>query len=344
MESIQIDETKIPNLNDKVALVTGMYIINSAKTSGASGIGHAAAQILLNKGATVHVICLEGTIPSAQPEGSQTTGSPNRLHYHACDVRVWEDLRAVFESVGRVDYVFANAGIAESGGVDFFADNLDDAGKLAEPEWKSIFEVNVFGVLNTAKLAVSSMRKHKVAAGGIVITTSATAYAPEHNLPIYVTSKTALLGLIRSLRSNLPSATAKTTIGASDNDGCDVDITINGVAPAATITGMLSPEFAAPILAQGLPVSSAHFVGLALVYSATATQESRVAVYGKESEARRMWEAGQRWNGRVLLTLGETCTELEEPLADLGPFWFGAENIRLMRKQQAAMDTRPLLQ
>ncbi|KAK8078032.1 hypothetical protein PG996_004202 [Apiospora saccharicola] len=290
MANVQIDESK-------VALVTG----------GSSGIGHAAAQILLDNGATVHVACIEGTITSVQPEGSQTTGSPNRLHYHACDVRVWTDLRAVFESVGRVDYVFANAGITESDGVDFFADNLDDAGKLAEPEWKSIFEVNVFGVLNAVKLAVSSMRKQKVAAGSIVITTSATAHAAEQSLPIYVTSKTALLALIRALRSKLPSTTVKTMMGASDNDGGDVDIT-------------------------------------ALVYSATATQERRVAVYGKEREARHMWEAGQRWNGRVLRTPGETCTELEEPLADLRPFWFGAENLWLARMQQAATDTRPALQ
>ncbi|KAK7978158.1 Short-chain dehydrogenase/reductase ATR7 [Apiospora saccharicola] len=170
------------------------------------------------------------------------TGSPIRLHYHACDVRIWANLRAIFESVGRVDYVFANAGITESDGVDFFADNVDDAGKLAEPDWKSIFEINVFGVLNAVKLAVSSMRKQNT-----------TAYAAEQNLTIYVTSKRALLGLIRALRSKLPSATAKTMMGASDNDGGDVDITSNGVAPAATTTGMLSPEFASPILAQGCP-------------------------------------------------------------------------------------------
>lgn len=290
----------------------------------------------------MHVVCLEETIPSAEPESSQKTGKSNRLHYHACDVRVWEQLRAVFDAVGRVDYVFANAGITESDGVDFFADGLDGAGKLAEPQWKAIFEVNVFGVLNAVKLAVSSMRRHKVAAGSIVVTTSATAYAPEHNLPVYVTSKTALLGLIRALRSNLPTKTKKAEAnGGHEND--EVDITINGVAPAATITGLLNPELAAPIVAQGLPVSSARFVGLALVYSATATQARRVAVYGKESEARHLWEAGQRWNGRVLLTLGETCTELEEPLADLRPFWFGADNLRLTRMQQSATDFRPAL-
>lgn len=122
-------------------------------------------------------------------------------------------------------------------------------------------------------------------------------------------------------------------------------ITINGVAPAATITSLLPVHLAAPILAHGLPVSSAHFVGLALAYSATATQSRRVDVYGKETDAQRYpttasQEKEERWNGRVILTLGDRYTELEEPIADLRPFWFGRENLALTRLQQAATDFR----
>lgn len=131
-----------------------------------------------------------------------------------------------------------------------------------------------------------------------------------------------LVGLIRALRSVI----------VQDN------ITINGVAPAATITSLLPAHLAAPIMAQGLPVSSAHFVGLALVHSATASQSRRVEVYGKETEVQK-WTT-ERWNGRVILTLGETYTELEEPIADLRSFWFGRENLELTRKQQAATDFR----
>lgn len=116
------------------------------------------------------------------------------------------------------------------------------------------------------------------------------------------------------------------------------NITINGVAPAATITNLLTEDLAAPILAQGLPVSDAHFVGLALAYSATAVQSRRVEVYGKEKEEDKWSE--ERWNGRVILTLGSSYTELEEPLADLRPFWLGRETLRLTRLQQAAMDFR----
>lgn len=125
-------------------------------------------------------------------------------------------------------------------------------------------------------------------------------------------------------------------------------ITINGVAPAATITNLLPAHLAAPIMAMGLPVSDARFVGLALVYSAVATQDRTVQAYGKDKDRDHevVHETGgsarQRWNGRVILTLGDTYTEVEEITADLRPFWFGRDNARLTRLQQAATDFRPV--
>lgn len=89
-------------------------------------------------------------------------------------------------------------------------------------------------------------------------------------------------------------------------------------------------------MAAGLPVSTAHFVGLAVVYSAVAQQTHAVEPYGKDSDETR---AG-RWNGRTILTLGDTYTELEEPIAKLRPVWFGEQNTILTRKQQAATDFR----
>jgi hypothetical protein len=133
-----------------------------------------------------------------------------------------------------------------------------------------------------------------------------------------------LVGLIRALRSVIV------------RDG----ITINGVAPAATITKLLPAHLAAPILAQGLPVSDARFVGLALVYSAIAMQDRRVQAYGKDEDG-GLYKR-ERWNGRVILTLGNSYTELEEPTADLRPFWFGKENARLTRRQQTATDFRSI--
>lgn len=115
-------------------------------------------------------------------------------------------------------------------------------------------------------------------------------------------------------------------------------ITINAVAPAATITNLLPQHLADPIIAVGLPVSSAHFVGLALVYSATAKENRQVEAYGKDKDSEIDREG--RWNGRIILTLGDKYTELEEPIATLRGRWFGEENTRFTRMQQAATDFR----
>lgn len=110
------------------------------------------------------------------------------------------------------------------------------------------------------------------------------------------------------------------------------------MAPAATITKLLPPDLAAPIIADGLPVSSAEFVGRALVFSATATQRGQVEIYGKDGLECREKEG--RWNGRVILTLGDRYTELEERYAEVRPMWFGERNTLLTKEQQALTDFR----
>ena len=102
------------------------------------------------------------------------------------------------------------------------------------------------------------------------------------------------------------------------------------------MTNLLPPNLAQPLLAAGLPVSSADMVGLAIVYSAVAHQTRRVAEYGKDTE-----EGGSgKWNGRVILTLGDRYTELEESIASTRDAWFGKENNTLTRAQQTATDFR----
>lgn len=128
--------------------------------------------------------------------------------------------------------------------------------------------------------------------------------------------------MIRALRSSLR----------------DEDITVNSVAPAATITNLLPKHLAAPIMAAGLPVSSPDVVGLAVVYSAVATQHGPVELYGKDTSD--LYKGPSRWNGRCILTLGDSYTELEGPIASLRREWLGIQNDELTRKQQAVTDFR----
>ena len=130
-----------------------------------------------------------------------------------------------------------------------------------------------------------------------------------------------LIGLLRALHSMLSQS----------------NISINAVAPAATITKLLPQNLAIPLEAAGLPISSACFVALAAIYSAIAQQRKRVEDYGRD-------EAGlggeEKWSGRTILTLGEDYTEVEEGIARLRLVWFGEKNERLTMMQQAVTDFR----
>lgn len=118
------------------------------------------------------------------------------------------------------------------------------------------------------------------------------------------------------------------------------DITINAVAPGATSTGLLPSHLAESVRAIGIPISTAHTVALALVHSATAKEPRRVEDYGKDKADDR--ERERRWNGRVIVTLGEQYTEVEEEYAKLRGSWLGETNTKLFRSQQAATDQRQL--
>ncbi len=101
---------------------------------------------------------------------------------------------------------------------------------------------------------------------------------------------------------------------------------------------MATAEATAPLKGLGVRISSADFVGLALVYSAVARQACRVEPYGKETE-KDILEEG-RWNGRVILTLGDTYTEVEEAFSETRPLWIRSEILDSIRHQQAVLDFR----
>lgn len=298
-------------------------------SGGASGIGLAAARIFAHRGANVTVLDIVPIddyfdifeVPGKTTGPSPLQGEPSgSISYRYCDVTDWESLRDIFLSFEHIDIAVANAGVSQDPG--YFDDVLDENGKLAEPQ-HLVVDVNFRSVLNFAKLAVRQSRKQKTASS-LVVTTSILGYCPEQSLPVYSATKLGLIGLIRGLR---PMAGM-------------YGMTINGVAPGTTMSKLLPRDIAAMVQAAGLPISSAYHVGLAVVYSAVAQQPHAVAAYGKDDPAKT--SSPGRWNGRIILTVEDRYTEIEEAHAALRPQWFGAKNSEIMAQQQKSTDMREM--
>lgn len=73
---------------------------------------------------------------------------------------------------GRIDHVFANAGIAPT--VSLLEDDVDANGDLLPPNLKTI-DVNLLGCLYTVKLGIHYVRKNP-SGGSIVITASGSSF------------------------------------------------------------------------------------------------------------------------------------------------------------------------
>ncbi|KAI8152894.1 Aristolochene synthase [Colletotrichum sp. SAR 10_70] len=227
MATLSIKEEDIPLQSGRKALITG----------GASGIGLATAKVLATKGADVVILDI------SEPEETL----PSTIRFRKCDISQWSDLRDAFADVGVIHIAVANAGQSEDG--TYLTDSFDAQGNLLEPNY-DVIDVNLRGTLNFVKLALHNMRSNQTK-GSIVLTSSATAYSAEQSLPVYSGTKAALVNFMRAMRSTLR----------------DSGITINTVAPAATITKLLPADLAAPIIAAGLPREQSAVANIVPMFS-----------------------------------------------------------------------------
>ncbi|EED21069.1 hydroxyacyl dehydrogenase, putative [Talaromyces stipitatus ATCC 10500] len=177
MAEFVIKDEDLNGLKGKVVIVTGT----------SSGIGLATANLLLSLGASV----VGGDIqPSATPEST-----PNWLFVQT-NVTVWTDLSNLFkkakEHFGRIDHVYANAGIGPR--ANYLALETDANGELKEPTFETL-DVNLKSVMNTATLAVHYI-KQQPEGGSVVLMGSSTGLQPLR-APDYSTAKHGVLGFGR---------------------------------------------------------------------------------------------------------------------------------------------------
>jgi NAD(P)-dependent dehydrogenase (short-subunit alcohol dehydrogenase family) len=192
-------------LEGRIALITG----------GSLGIGLATAKQFVAEGAYVYITGrrqaeLDAAVASI---GSNVTAIQG-------DVAKIADLDRIYAQIGkekgRVDIVFANAGISTFGVI----------GSITEEHYDSIFNVNVKGLLFTAQKALPLMPD----GGTIILNGSIVSIKGFPNFSVYSATKAAVRSFARSWTTDLKSR----------------GIRVNVVSPGPIDTPLLNETFANP--------------------------------------------------------------------------------------------------
>lgn len=204
------------SVRGKIALVTG----------GASGIGLAYAEALADNGARVVIadINAEGLAKAA----GALAARGGDIHAEALDVTSRADLDRVVAAVvarhGRIDILFANAGI--SGGPGFLSgDGHRDPARALEfipgDLWERVMKTNLTSVFNTLQAVVPQMKQQN--GGRIIVTSSISATKTEiHVGAAYVASKAGVAQFVRQAALELAK----------------FNILVNAIAPGPVITNI----------------------------------------------------------------------------------------------------------
>ena len=189
-------------LANKVALITG----------GTNGIGRAAAERFAKEGARV-VVCGRNEDRGKETEAAIRKAGGEAL-YVATDVGLMKDVKrlvdAAYDTYGKIDIIFSNAGIYGMRG---------SAVDITEEDWDRVLAVNLKAAWMLAHCAFPRMLE---AGGGVMLICgsvhSKRGYA---NYCAYQTTKGGLLSLTRSLAADFAP-----------------DIRVNCLLPGAFITGL----------------------------------------------------------------------------------------------------------
>jgi NAD(P)-dependent dehydrogenase (short-subunit alcohol dehydrogenase family) len=207
-------------LDGKIAIITG----------AGSGLGRASALRFAGEGARLVLVDVNGDraeesaklVAEAGGEARPCTADVSR------EVEVAEAVDLAVAEFGRLDIMFANAGIMSPG---LGAVPFDE---LTEEEWRSTLDVNLTGAFFSCKHAVRAMKRNP--GGAILLTSSMAALRAYPGAAAYGASK----GGINSLVVNL-----SLEVGAHG-------IRVNAICPS----GGMSSNF---LLPRDAPVTGASY-------------------------------------------------------------------------------------
>jgi NAD(P)-dependent dehydrogenase (short-subunit alcohol dehydrogenase family) len=183
-------------------------------------MGLAVARALSDRGGWhLHLLDLNAE------RGERAAKELSNAKFHKANVTDYDNLANIFQSVldteGRLDFVFANAGIVER--YSFFESH--PAGKPPPPPDLTVVDINLTSVINTSWLAQHYFRQSKQSENkNLVMTASCGGFYRAPASPSYCAAKHGVVGLMRSIAGHFYQA-----------DG----IRVNAICPSTVRTNLL---------------------------------------------------------------------------------------------------------
>jgi len=201
-------------LEGKVAVITG----------GSSGIGLATAQRFVEEGANVYITGRrQGELDTAVDQiGKNVTGVQGDVSNLADLDRLYDTVK---EQKGRIDILFANAGIMD----------LLPLETVSETYFDKTFSVNVKGVFFTVQKSLPLVNN----GGSIVLTGSVAGSKGMSGLSVYGATKAAVRSLARSFTAELKNRKIRVNVISPGR--------IDTPAASAAISGLQASEEQAKI-------------------------------------------------------------------------------------------------
>jgi NAD(P)-dependent dehydrogenase (short-subunit alcohol dehydrogenase family) len=258
-------------LENKIALVTG----------GGSGIGQAAARLFAAEGAKVglldyHPDHAQATLQDIEAKGGQGV-------VLAADVSQPEQVQAAVQTLidtyGRIDIVFANAGI---NGMWAPIDEIEIE------EWDQTMAINLKGVFITLKYTVPYLRRQ----GGSIIMTASIQGTRLFTIPgstAYACTKAALIAMTKKLALELAPAR----------------IRVNAICPGSTHTNLEAATWRRNLDKIPVPVQFPQgTIPLTGGQSATSEQIARLVLFLASDDADMITGAEVTIDGAQSLLMG----------------------------------------
>ena len=199
-------------------------------TGAGSGLGLAIAEALAENGARVTLLDVDAD--RVATETRRLEAQSYEARGEVVDVSDHAALERAFDSAvaahGRLDVVFANAGIDSGPGFvsGWFGANRvrNPAGAIesySDERWNRVIEVNLTGVFATLRAAARRMKPQR--SGKLIVTTSVAGYQCEPAIgSAYMAAKAGAAHLMRSVAHELAA----------------FNITVNAIAPGFFITNI----------------------------------------------------------------------------------------------------------